>query len=133
LPEGEDEETLVFLKLLRDADKLDILNVLTEYYASEANGSNPALDLDLPDIPGITDAVIDEIMESRCVNLKNVHTINDFKLLQTSWVFDINFAYTLRYIREHRFVEKIIKVLPSTEAVQRVYGHLSEFMREDEG
>jgi hypothetical protein len=133
LPEGEDEDTLFFLKIIRDADKLDILTVLTDYYASEANGSNPALDLDLPDIPEVTGAVIEEIMASRCVNLKNVKTINDFKLLQTSWVFDVNFAYTLRYIREHGFVEKIIKVLPSTDAVQRVYRHLSEFMTRDDG
>jgi hypothetical protein len=128
LPENESEETRFFLKILRDADKLDILNVLTNYYDSEDNGSNPALDLDLPDTPEISKAVIRDVMEKRCVNLKNVRTINDFKLLQTSWVFDVNFDYTLRYIKEHRYIEKIIKVLPQTVEIQQVYNQISERM-----
>ena len=128
LPENENEETRFFLKILRDADKLDILNVLTDYYNSEDKDSNPALVLDLPDTPEISEAVIDDIMEKRCVNLKNVRTINDFKLLQTSWVFDVNFDYTLRYIKEHGFIEKIINVLPQTAEIQQVYNHFNERM-----
>ena len=128
LPRGEDEDTLFYLKVIRDADKLDILSVLTRYYGSEANGSNPALDLDLPDTAEVTPGVVREVLENRCVNLKNVRTINDFKLLQTSWVFDVNFTYTLGYIREHRFIEKIIKVLPPTPEIQGVYRHISDFL-----
>ena len=128
LPENESVATRFFLKILRDADKLDILKVLTDYYNSEDNGSNPALDLDLPDTPEISEAVIRDVMKKRCVNLKNVRTINDFKLLQTSWVFDVNFDYTLKYIKEHRYIEKIIKVLPQTVEIQQVYNHISERM-----
>jgi hypothetical protein len=100
--------------------------VLTDYYNSKDNGSNPALDLDLPDTPEISEVVINDIMKKRCVNLKNVITINDFKLLQVSWVFDVNFDYTLRYIKEHRYIEKIIKVLPQTVEIQQIYNHISE-------
>jgi hypothetical protein len=128
LPANENEETRFFLKILRDADKLDIFNVLTNYYNSKDNGSNPALDLDLPDTPEISKAVLRDIIKKQCVNLKNVRTINDFKLLQTSWVYDVNFDYTLRYIKEHRFIEKIINVLPQTVEIQQVYNQISERM-----
>ncbi len=128
LPENESEETCFFLKILRDADKLDILNVLSNYYNSEYNGSNPALDLDLPDTPEISEAVIRDVMEKRCVNLKNVRTINDFKLLQTSWVFDVNFDYTLSYIKTHRYIEKIITALPQTVEIHRVYNHINDYL-----
>jgi len=128
LPENENEDIRFFLKIIRDADKLDILNVLSSYYNSEYKGSNPALDLDLPDTPGISKSVIRDVMEQRCVNLKNVRTINDFKLLQTSWVFDVNFDYTLRYIKTNRYVEKIINALPQTVEIQRVYNHINDYL-----
>jgi putative nucleotidyltransferase with HDIG domain len=128
VPENESEAACFFLKILRDADKLDILNVLTNYYNSRDNGSNPALDLDLPDTPEISEAVLQDLMEKRCVNLKHVRRINDFKLLQISWVFDVNFDYTLRYIKTHRYIEKIINALPRTIEVQRVYNHINDYL-----
>ncbi|MCP4220017.1 MAG: HD domain-containing protein [bacterium] len=125
LPAHLDEDTLYYLKIIRDADKLDILNVLTEYYNSADYGNNPALNLDLPDTPKISDVVIQEVLDNRCVNLQNVKTINDFKLLQISWVFDVNFDYTLGYIRTHKYIDKIIGALPVTPGVQKVFDHIN--------
>ncbi|MCP4150613.1 MAG: hypothetical protein GY757_22900, partial [bacterium] len=105
-----------------------ILNVLTEYYYSAKFGSNPALDLDMPDSPEISGAVVEDIMNNRCVDLKHVRTINDFKILQTSWVFDISFPYALQYIAEKKYVEKIIGVLPREPVVARVHAHINDFL-----
>ncbi len=131
LPEGEDEETLFYAKLVRDADKLDILRILSEYYHSDERGSNPALDLDLPEDPEIAPAVVDDIMNRRCVNMANIKTAHDFRLLQTSWVFDFNFKYTRDFVREHGYMEEIMKVLPQREEVKRVCDYLLGFLSKD--
>ncbi|MCK5056433.1 MAG: HD domain-containing protein [Candidatus Aminicenantes bacterium] len=131
LPAGESEAVIFFLKLLKDADKLDILEVLTNYYSSDEYGSNPALELDLPSAKTLSEAVVKEIMESKPVNAQHVKSPEDFRILQLSWVFDINFGFALRYINEHRFVDKILTAfsnaqIPGIEKIRRhVKSHLS--------
>jgi len=102
LPAGESEAVIFFLKLLKDADKLDSLEVLTNYYSSADYGSNPALELDLPNAKKLSEAVVKEILASKPVNARNVKSPEDFRILQLSWVFDINFAFALTYVKEHR-------------------------------
>lgn len=126
LPANEDEETLVYLKMVRDGDKLDILKVLTDYYSSTNNGNNPALDLDLPDVPVITPAVIQELMENKCVNLKHIKTIYDFRLLQTSWIYDLNFTYSMKYVKKEMYIDKLFNHLPQTDEIQQVYAHINQ-------
>jgi hypothetical protein len=57
LPEDETEGCLFFAKLLRDADKLDIWRVVTDYYHNKNGHQNSSIELDLPDIPEISDEV----------------------------------------------------------------------------
>jgi hypothetical protein len=131
LPAGESEGVIFFLKLIRDADKLDILEVLTNYYSSPEYGSNPALELDLPDTQELSKEVVAELLDNKPVNAENLRSPGDFKILQLSWVFDLNFAFSLKYVNEHNFVDKIAAALcthrtPEIESIRRhVQAHLS--------
>lgn len=124
LPANEDEETLLYLKMVRDGDKLDILKVLTDYYTSTTNDNNPALDLELPDVPVISPAVVQELMEGKCVNLKHVKTIYDFRLLQASWVYDLNFDYSLKYVKKAKYIDMLFSVLPQNEEILQIHTHI---------
>ncbi len=128
IPENENEETRFFLKIVRDADKLDILKVLAEFYASGDSTSNPALALDLPDSPGVSGAVVRDVMAGQCVDLDHVRFVNDFKLLQTSWVFDLNFPYSLNPIKAQGYMERIIATLPRTPETQRIHRHIKNYL-----
>lgn len=128
IPGNEDEETRFFLKIVRDADKLDILEILAEFYNSGDSSSNPALALDLPDTPGISDAVLDDLAARRCVDLKNCRSVNDFKLLQTGWVFDLNFDHSINHIKTHGHLERILTTLPQTPEIQRIHSHIEHFL-----
>jgi len=121
LPQHETEKCLFFTKLLRDADKLDIWKVVTDYYHRKDGGRNGALELDLPDTPGISDRVYQDLINKRIVNVYNIKNLNDFKLLQLGWVFDINFKPTLRSVKSRRYLEMIRDVLPNTEKIRTVY------------
>jgi hypothetical protein len=123
LPLGEPERPLFFIKLLRDADKLDIWKVVTDYYRyRRKNGArNSAIELDLPDSPGISDEVRSDLLNERIVDISHVRNLNDFKLLQVGWVFDINFDPTFRRVRDRRYLEMIRSVLPETGEIWEIF------------
>ena len=130
LPTGESEAVIFFLKLLKDADKLDILQVLTNYYSSADYGSNPALELDLPNAKKLSEAVVKEILASKPVDASNVKGPEDFRILQLSWVFDIYSDFALTYLKKHRFVDKILATFPPNEipGIEEIRQHVESHL-----
>jgi len=125
LPEDETETCLFYTRLLRDADKLDIWKVVTDYYNRKNGQRNGAIELDLPDSPGFSDEVYHDLMNNRIVDFKHVKNLNDFKLLQIGWIFDINFDITRDAIKSRRYLELIRDVLPKSEKIQIIFENLS--------
>ena len=130
LPREETEPCLFFSKLLRDADKLDIWRVVTDYYRREDGERNGALELDLPDTPGFSDAVYLDLMRRKIVDMKQVMTLNDFKLLQIGWIFDVNFRPTLQAVRSRGYLEMIRHVLPKSEKIDALFSDITEYLAE---
>ncbi|MGM0665869.1 MAG: HD domain-containing protein [Bacteroidota bacterium] len=121
LPENEDETCLFYARLLRDADKLDIWKIVTDYYHRENGKKNTGLELELPDTPGFSESVGIDLRNKRSVHFKNIRNLNDFKLLQAGWIFDINFKPSLDLVRERRYLEKIRTVLPQSKAIDDIF------------
>lgn len=108
LPESENEECLLFSRLVRDADKLDIYRVVSEYYAEQKQGrKNKAIELDLPDTQSVSDEVVMAVINRKIVSFKDVKSLNDFKILQLAWIYDINFSFTSRRIKNEKYLDKI--------------------------
>ncbi len=121
LPDGLDGECLLFSKLIRDADKLDIFYVVTEYYKQyRDNPEEFMLEVELPDEPGYSAEVIEEILRERRIDYSGLQTLNDMKLCQLAWVYDVNFVSTLKRIKQRKFLEKIFDFLPETEDINKV-------------
>lgn len=121
VPQKETKTCLLFAKLLRDADKLDIWTVVIEYYHRTDGGRNSAIELDLPDTPGVSERVYRAIMNERIVDMNHVKNLNDFKVLQMGWIFDINFKPTLDCIKKRRYLEMVRDVLPKTAKIRKIY------------
>ena len=120
-PENEDETCLFYARLLRDADKLDIWKIVTDYYHREDGKKNTGLELELPDTPGFSERVGDDLRNKRSVHFKNIRNLNDFKLLQAGWIFDINYKPSLDLVRERRYLEKIRAALPQSKAIDEIF------------
>jgi len=121
LPHGETETCLFFTKLLRDADKLDIWKVVTDYYHREDGKRNAALEFYLPDTPGFSEEVYRDLMNKTIVDIKHIKNLNDIKLLQVGWIFDINFKPTLSHIKNRRYLELIRDVLPKSKEIKELF------------
>ena len=121
LPGDLDGPCLLLSKLIRDADKIDALYVVTEYY--EQYRDNPQefkLDLELPDEPGYSAEVVEELLCGRCIDYRRLRTLNDLKLCFLGWIYDVNFIPTLKRIKQRKFLEKLLSFLPDNKDIEKV-------------
>jgi hypothetical protein len=120
LPEGLDETSLLFARLIRDADKLDILRVVIEYFEQNEGERAQAVALGLPDMPErYSPEVLACLVRGEMARKESLTTLNDFKLLQLAWLYDLNFTCTLRMVRERDYIRKIAEMLPRNEEIRR--------------
>jgi len=120
LPGNLDERTLLFSRLIRDADKIDILYVVTEYYAQYAERPDEfKLEVELPDSDEYSSKVVDDVIAGRRTDYRDLRTLNDMKILQLGWVYDINFVAALSRIRQQGYLEKLAGFLPKTSQIER--------------
>ncbi|MGB2958807.1 MAG: hypothetical protein WBD30_07955, partial [Bacteroidota bacterium] len=58
------------------------------------------------------------LRKGEAVRRTDVKNINDFKLLQIGWVYDLNFTPTYRAVRDRGYVQSIAETLPRTPEVE---------------
>jgi len=119
VPQFSSGDFLMFCKLIRDADKLDIL----EQLVNEASKDSPNRD-------EYSLIVIESILEGRGVAYTDVKTASDINLMRMSWVFDINYSLTLKEILDKQLLERMVAKLPQTVDIQRVYRYLTSYLEQ---
>jgi len=121
LPSGKPVEELIFLRLIRDADKLDIWKVFADYYRYD-NEPETAIVQHLPDRRSWAPSIIEAIVKRRVARFSHMKTLNDFKLLQLSWVFELNFPETYFQARQRGDLAVIAGTLPDDPDLNRAVG-----------
>ncbi len=121
LPAGLNGGLLLYCKLIRDADKLDVFYVAKEYYRQYLeNPEGFKLELELPDNGRYSQEMVEAVLDERLIDYSKLRTLDDMKLLQLGWVYDVNFAATFKRIKQKRFLEDIIGFLPSDKDIAKV-------------
>jgi hypothetical protein len=128
IPEDEDEKILFYSRLLRDADKLDIWKVLTDYYNACDKKPNPVLEIGLPDDPVYSPQILAAIGRGRLARFKDLKTLNDFKLLQISWVYDLNFVPSFLAVKTLGYIEQIEAALPHSKEITKAVSHAHDYV-----
>lgn len=125
LPEDINEEKLLFSRLIRDADKLDIWGIFAERYHSEQD--NKKINLELSN-KGITPKIYQNVLEGKPVKYSSLRTVDDFKLIQLGWTYDINFTESLKLLKERQYLEKIYNSMEKSRKVKKIYNKLNEYI-----
>jgi putative nucleotidyltransferase with HDIG domain len=119
-----------FLQLVRDADKLDIWRVFTEFYEQPEAERSTVAGLGFPDRPECSPEVVDKVANGEIARLSAARTLNDFKLVQLSWVYDLTFPESFRMVAERDAIHGIAQSLPDTEGVRRAVEAVRGFVEE---
>ena len=128
LPENKDKKELYFMRLLRDADKIDIWKVVIDYYHERDDKPNPVIEIGLPDDPVFSQKNIEALNEGRIAQVQDIKTLNDLKLLQISWVFDLNFIPSFKVVQSHRYIEQIAATLPQSKEIQATVNKVHDYV-----
>ena len=121
LPPGLSDGSLLFARLIRDADKLDVFRVVIEYHRQYTDNPDEfMLEIEFPDEPCCSAEVVEAILNEQLIDYSALRTLNDFKLMQLGWVYDVNFTATLSRIKQRGFLEALLGLLPETQQVRKV-------------
>lgn len=118
LPEEIDPELLPFVRLVRDADKLDVFGVVREHVS---NGSVRDLlpGIDLEEV--LSQSLVREIEEEGSASYSNVSTLLDFLLVQTTWILDMNYSPSFRIMEENGTLEWLRQRICSDPASEKIF------------
>jgi hypothetical protein len=116
------ESNIPFIKLIRDADKLDIFRVFVEEIQSHHIDEHLRTVLDADTKTLFSEAAVNDIKNKQVVKYVNVQSSVDFHLLRLSWVFDINYEPTFNRLRDKRLFENIIDMLPKHDTLKEAIG-----------
>lgn len=116
------EKELLFCKIIRDADKLDIFR----YYAED-------IKTPIFKTTEVSPVIYDKFFEKKALSFDDVKTSADMKLLQLSMFFDLNFKYSYDIIKEKNYfnilVDRYINLIDNDKTVA-IYKEVKEFMNE---
>lgn len=129
LPAALTGRALLFAKIIRDADKIDIFRVVAEHFQEYRDDpDNFPLEINLPDEPGYTPEVLEAVAKAEQIDFTSLRTLNDAKLCQIGWVHDLNFTASLKRIDQCGFLPRLFSFLPQDDNIRRVCRQISEYV-----
>jgi hypothetical protein len=129
VPDSFDRDTALVTKVVRDSDKLDIWRVFCEYYEGPEDERADAAPLGLPDSPYWSKEAVASIMKKETAKLAHAETLNDLKLLQLSWAFDLNFKSSFRLALERDIVRRMAATLPAADELSEIVSAVQAYVR----
>lgn len=112
----------VYLKLIRDADKLDVWRVLADNYELAPDARADAVGQGLTESGLCSPEVLGRLASGRVVPLSRLKGMDDMRLMQLSWVYDLNFPASCSLALEQGDIKRIASSLPDMPEVRRAVG-----------
>jgi len=128
----DDERKLLFAKVIRDADKLDIYRVLEPYFAQENADKMPNFITGRS--PEISPDFIENFVQGEQADYRKIRTNGDRKIVRLMWVYNVYFKWTMKKILERGYIDKIVENLPMDEkvaqGVRRLKNYVDNFIKD---
>ena len=114
-------------KILRDADKLDIIPLcLGHLYSSGPENSIAGVNLK-PDPHKYSESILKQVLSKKVPQFDRVVWLNDYKLMLCSWLYDLNFGISCGEIISRGYLDRLLQLLPKS----REFHLLGEQLKED--
>ncbi len=115
------------VRVVRDADKLDIFRVMLIHFSPDAL-HDEVVRLGLQPHPTrYSPEILARVQNRQLAEYAHMVWINDFKLLVCSWIYDFNFSVSYRLLRERGYLDRLLGYLPASPE----FTDLGRRLRED--
>ena len=131
IPDSIGPGSLPFLKLVRAADKLDILFVINDTLRRGRHKDYPEIMLNIEIDGPPTPELVREIRDTGSGRYENVKTLADMGLMRMSWVYDLNYIPSFRRIRDRRLLEDVYESLPDTPDIRAIIANAAQHMEKN--
>lgn len=126
----DDERKILFAKVIRDADKLDIYRVLEPFLAQENIDKMPNFIKNKGNlVADVSPDFVENFITGKQADYRLIRTNGDRKIVRLMWIYDINFSWTMKKILERGYIEKIVQNLPHDEKIAEGVKRLREFVK----
>jgi len=112
--------TLLFCKLIRDVDKLDIFDQVINFYENPCETPYFAVEGNHKDERYSTE-IIKGILSGKQISYTSVKTPVDSKLIRLSWLLDLSFPIALEIAKRKQFLQRLRAFIPMTEDTHKVF------------
>lgn len=107
-------------QVIRDADKLDIY-----FLISIRNIPNDIYSID--DKP-ISKKIIEDFNNEKCISAKDVNTKKEEILLNLAMVFDLNYYYSFKHMKDYDLVNKFYNAIDGKEELKSYFDKVNNFI-----
>lgn len=113
------EEELLFCKLLRDCDKLDILYLI----------GNDESELNFP-MEKASEKVLNDCKNQQMIKYEDIKTNGDKLLVQLCRIYDLNFDYSFKKIKKDKLIDTIYNKLDNKDIVKEYFDIINRYIDE---
>lgn len=125
LPRNIKEPCRMIAAALRDADKLDILQIMVEGIGDSEKTRNAAASMNITDEPDkYSVKILDAVLAGQAASYSDMRYLNDFRILLCGWVSDFNFITSMLYLKKTRLLDPIIQGLADIPEAQEAVSTL---------
>jgi len=115
---------LPFLKLMRDADKLDIYSIFDKAIRDNSFASRLQSAINIKINGSVNPLAIAAVMRDETVLNEHIKTGMDFLLMLLSWIFDLNYQPSRQRLFDSGTIDLVISRLPKGPAVNDAVEHV---------
>jgi len=116
--------------IARDADKLDIWRIFIDILGMSPEERPSAAGLGLVDDGECSPAVLEQLGRREMVTLDSLRSLNDFKVLQLAWIYDLNTLPALRLTRERDVIGRLAATLPRDRGIDAALAAVRTYVDE---
>lgn len=121
VPEEESDTIKLFSRSIRDADKLDA------FFLETNNNEQRKYDLgELSTEREYSEEIIEDIMNSRQVNFKNIKYKYDRRLGILGLIFDLFYNESYIVFQEANYLSRMFSNLPDNKEMKKLYNHCED-------
>lgn len=119
IEDGLDDISLLHSKIIRDADKIDIFYIMS-------NGNKKIIESDK-----ITKEIEEDFFKNKPTENKKMVTSMDNIIRILSFLYDINYQFSYKYILDNKLIEKYYENLGSPIVLRKYFDYILKYVKEE--